>query len=79
MGRCALYEGCALPALVGSTLVGGWRLTQNLADFNRPVRRSLRSVGSNWAGRPLYRPRDNFAMLHGGLAKLMRMSMRNMW
>jgi len=33
----------------------------------------------NWAGRPLYRPRDNLAMLHGGLAKLMRMSTRNMW
>jgi hypothetical protein len=24
MGMCALYEGCALPALVGSTLVGSW-------------------------------------------------------
>ena len=34
---------------------------------------------SNWAGRPLYRPRDNLAMLHGGLEKLMRMSTRNMW
>ena len=33
-------------SLVGSTLVGGWRLTQNLADFNRPVRRWLRSVGA---------------------------------
>jgi hypothetical protein len=33
----------------------------------------------NWAGRPLYRPRDNLAMLHGGLAKLVRMSTRNMW
>ena len=32
-------------SLVGSTLVGSWRLTQNLADFNRPVRRWLRSVG----------------------------------
>src|ERR1700686_127174 len=30
----------------------------------------------NWAGRSLYRPRDNLAMLHGGLAKLMRMSIR---
>lgn len=28
---------------------------------------------------PLYRPRDNLAMLHGGLANLMRMSKRNMW
>jgi hypothetical protein len=33
----------------------------------------------NWAGRPLYRPRDNLAMLHGGQAKLMRMSTRSMW
>jgi hypothetical protein len=24
MGMCVLYEGCALPALVGSTLVGTW-------------------------------------------------------
>jgi hypothetical protein len=24
MGMCALYEGCALPGLVGSTLVGSW-------------------------------------------------------
>jgi hypothetical protein len=30
--------------LVGSTLVGGRRPTQNLADLNRPVRRWLRSV-----------------------------------
>jgi hypothetical protein len=29
MGMCALYEGCALPALVGSTLVGSCFLTQN--------------------------------------------------
>jgi hypothetical protein len=28
-------------SLVGSTLVGSWRLTQNLADFNRPVHRWL--------------------------------------
>jgi len=27
----------------------------------------------------LYRPHDNLANLHGGLAKPMRMSMRNMW
>jgi FixJ family two-component response regulator len=35
-----------------------------------------RSRATDRAGRPLYRPRDNLAMLHGGLAKLMRMSMR---
>ena len=45
MGVCALYKGCAA-SLVGSTLVGSWRLTQNLADFNRPIRRWLRSVGA---------------------------------
>src|SRR5712671_7151853 len=33
-------------SLVGSTLVGSWRLAQNLADFNRLVRRWLRSVGA---------------------------------
>jgi hypothetical protein len=33
-------------SLVGSTLAGSRRLTQNLADFNRPVRRWLRSVGA---------------------------------
>jgi hypothetical protein len=76
---CALYEGCALASLVGSTLVGSWRLTQNLADFNRPARRWLRSVGAELGWSSLYRPRDNTAMLHGGLAKLMRMSTRNMW
>jgi hypothetical protein len=37
MGMCALYEGCALPALVGSTLVGGWRPTQNLAHSSSPM------------------------------------------
>ena len=80
MGMCALYEGCALPALVGSTLVGSWlpdaehwpTSTGQFADGCDPSE-------PNWAGRPLYRPRDNLAMLHGGLAKLMRMSTRNMW
>jgi hypothetical protein len=33
MGMCALYEGCAIMA-------GSWLLTQNLADCNRPFRRS---------------------------------------
>jgi hypothetical protein len=47
MGMCALYEGCTLPALVGSTLVGG-RLpdAKHGADFNRPARRWLRFVGT---------------------------------
>jgi hypothetical protein len=40
-----LYKRCAA-SVVGSTLVGCWRLTQNTADFNRPVRRWLRSVGA---------------------------------
>jgi hypothetical protein len=33
-------------------LVGSWRLTQNLADFNRPVRRWLRSVGAECRNLP---------------------------
>ena len=66
--------------LVGSTLVGSWlpdaehwpTSTGQFADGLDPSE-------PNWAGRPLYRPRDNLAMLDGGLAKLMRMSTRNMW
>src|SRR5258705_2194828 len=65
MGMCALYEG-ALPALVGSTLVGSWlntgpTSTGQFTDGCDPWK-------PNWAGRPLYRPRDNLAMLHGGEA-----------
>jgi hypothetical protein len=34
MGMCAQYEGCALPALVGSTLVGSWLPdAKHWADF----------------------------------------------
>src|SRR5258705_6546842 len=68
-------------SLVGSTLVGSW-----LPDAKHwpPISTGKFAVGCdpsepNWAGHPLYRPRDNFSMLHGGLAKLMRMSTRNMW
>jgi hypothetical protein len=40
MGMCALYEGCALPALVGATLVGNWLPeAKHWADFKRPVHR----------------------------------------
>ncbi len=40
MGMCSLYEGCALPALVGSTLMGGWLPdAKHGADFKRPIRR----------------------------------------
>jgi hypothetical protein len=47
MGMCALYERSALPALVGSTLVGGWLPDEKYgADFNRPVHRWLRFVGT---------------------------------
>jgi hypothetical protein len=73
MGMCALYEGCALPALVVSTLVGSWLPgAKHFTDDCNPRE-------PNWADGPLYRPRDNLAMLHGGMARLMRMSMRNMW
>jgi FixJ family two-component response regulator len=50
--------------------VVSWRLTQNLADFNRPLRQWLRSVGAELGDRPVYRPRDNLGMLHDELAKL---------
>ncbi|MDB5609660.1 MAG: hypothetical protein JWP25_6560 [Bradyrhizobium sp.] len=47
MGMCALYEGCALLALVGSSLMGSWLPdAKHGADFNRPVHRWLRSVGA---------------------------------
>jgi hypothetical protein len=80
MGMCGLYEGCALPALVGSTLMGRWLPGANRA----PASTGQFTDGCdpwepNWAGRPLYRPCDNFAMLQGQLEKLMRMSTRNMW
>jgi hypothetical protein len=39
---------------------------------------AIRGADFGWSS-PLYPPPDNLAMLHGGLAKLMRMSMRNMW
>jgi hypothetical protein len=79
MGGCALYEGCGA-SLVGSTLVGSWlpkrrtwpTSTGQFADGCDPQ-------APNWAGHPLYRPPDNLGMLRLGLAKLMRMSMRNMW
>ena len=79
MGGCALYEGCGA-SLVGSTLVDSWlpkrrtwpTSTGQFADGCDPV-------GAVGLVVSLYRPRDNLAMLHGGLAKLMRMSKRNMW
>jgi hypothetical protein len=47
MGMCTLYEGCALPALVGSTLMGGWLPDAKPgADFKRQVHRWLESVGA---------------------------------
>ena len=66
-------------SLVGSTLVGSWRLEQNLPASTGRFVDGCDTSESNWASYPLYRPRDNLAMLRGGLAKLMRMSMRNMW
>jgi hypothetical protein len=67
----ALYEDCALPALVGSTLMGGWLPdAKHGADFNRPAHRWLRTAGTELGWSPTYRPR---AKLGGGLEKLMRM------
>jgi hypothetical protein len=79
MGMCALYEGCALPALVGSTLVGGC-LTQDTGPTSTgQFTDDCHPWEPNWADGPLYRLRDNLAMLGGGLEKLMPMSTRNMW
>lgn len=80
MGMCALYEGCALPALVGSTLVGSWRLTQNPGPTSTgQFADGCDSSERNWANGSLYRPRDNLAMLHVRTGTLVRMSTRNMW
>jgi hypothetical protein len=66
-------------SFVGSTLVGSWRLEQNLPASTGWFVDGCDTSESNWASYPLYRPRDNLAMLRGGLAKLMRMSTRNLW
>jgi hypothetical protein len=65
--------------LAGSTVFGGRRLSNNTDRLHQPVGRPLSPSEPNGAGRPLYRPHDNLAMLYSGPAKLMRMSMRNMW
>ena len=74
MGMCALYEGWAPPAQSVRLWQAAGCLTQNLANFNRPFADGCDPLEPNWAGCPLYRPRDNPAILHGGLTKLMRMS-----
>jgi hypothetical protein len=77
---CALYEGCALPALVGSTLVSGWLPHANTGPTSTgQFTDDCNPWEPNWADGPLYRPRDNLAILGGGLEKLMRMSTRHMW
>jgi hypothetical protein len=78
MGTCALYDGCALPAPVGSTLVGSW-----LPDAKQPTSTNqftdeCNPWEVNWGDGPLYRPSDYLAMVGGGLEKLMRMSTRHM-
>jgi len=79
MGMCVLYEGCALPALVGSTLAGSYRVPQNIGRL-QPATSLVAAIRRSRNGLvPLYRPRGNLAMLHSGLAKLMRMSTRHMW
>jgi FixJ family two-component response regulator len=66
MGVCALYKGCAPSA--SERL---WCLAPDAEpDGLRPAGSPM-AVASNWAGCPLYRPRDKLAMLHRGLAKLM--------
>jgi hypothetical protein len=63
--------------LVGSTLFGGWRRRETLTDFTGQFADDCDPW--NWADGPLYRRRDNLAMLGGGPEKLMRMSTRCMW
>lgn len=47
MGVWALYEVCALPPPVGSTLVRSWLPdAEHWTNFNRPVRRRPQSVGA---------------------------------
>jgi hypothetical protein len=53
-------------------------LTKNLPTSTGEFADGCDPSESNWAGHPLYRPRDNLAILHEGLAKLVRMSTRNM-
>jgi hypothetical protein len=65
MGMCALYEGCARPAWSVRLWRAAGCLTQNLADFNGQFADGCDPLEPNWAGHPLYRPRDNLAMLHG--------------
>jgi hypothetical protein len=79
MGMCALYEGCALRATVGSTLVGSWPDAKHWPTSTGQLTDDCEPWEPNWADGPLYRPRDNLAMLGGGLEKLMRMSTRHMW
>jgi hypothetical protein len=61
-------------SLVGSTLaaqLAAWRRTwpTSTGQFADGCKRPE----PNWAGCPLYRPRDNPAMFDSGVAKLMRM------
>jgi hypothetical protein len=80
MGMCALYEGCALPTLVVSTLVGSWLPgAKHWATSTGQFTDDCNPWEPNWPDGPLYRPRDNLAMLGGGLEKPMRMSTRHMW
>jgi FixJ family two-component response regulator len=63
-------------SLVGSTLEDSWPDAEHWPTSTGQFADGCDPSEPNWAGRPLYRPRDNRAMLHGGLAKLMRMSTR---
>ena len=60
--------------------VGGSRhLTQSTGRL-QPAGSPMAAIrGTELGSSSLYRPRANLAMLHRELAKLMRMSTRNMW
>ena len=69
-----------MKVLVDSTLVGSW-LPDAEPGRLHPASLLMAAIRWNRIGLlvPLYRRSDNLAMLHSGLAKLMRMSTRNMW
>jgi len=75
MGVCAPYEGLSWFDFGGQ--LAAWRRTWPAS--NGQFADGCDPSEPNWPGGFLYRQRYNLAMLHGGLAKLMRMSTRNMW
>jgi hypothetical protein len=80
-GRVSDGSVRTIPRLLCQTWsVQPWWAAVAIAAEQRPTPiRGRNGVEPKPAARPLYRPCNNLAMLHGRLAKLMRMSVRNMW